>query len=393
MKLAIQILDIIYYSQLFREEAKKLRKYMDSQKIQYSKITANLLKVLPKRYQTILTRRYGLKGEKPETLESIGKDYKITRERVRQIEEAALRQLKNSEYFKTIGVVFDNFQTQINNRGGIRRESEILAELAGSSRNFAPVNFLLELCGRFEKIPESFNFHSFWMTDKSALAKAKTALQVLIDKLETKGVPRNEDEFQALGQSELASAIGEKIEEPALASYLSISKEIRRGPFGHVGLRHWPEINPRGIKDKAYLVLKRERKPLHFTAVAQLINKTNFPKIYLGAWRRKREGKEPGDLVSKKTNPQTVHNELIKDERFVLVGRGLYALKEWGYDRGIVKDVIKKVLVSSATPLDKEAIIAKVLAQRMVKANTVLCNLQDKNIFKRLDDGKYTIVG
>ena len=87
--------------------------------------------------------------------------------------------------------------------------------------------------------------------------------------------------------------------------------------------------------------------------------------------------------------PQTVHNELIKDPRFVLVGRGLYALKEWGYEEGQVKDVILKILKEARKPLPKEEILAGVLKQRMVKENTVLLNLNNKKYFLKTPEGKY----
>jgi DNA-directed RNA polymerase delta subunit len=121
------------------------------------------------------------------------------------------------------------------------------------------------------------------------------------------------------------------------------------------------------------LVFKKHGKPLHFTKVAELIDKFNY------------------NLPNKKTYSQTVHNELIKDSRFVLVGRGIYALKEWGYERGYVKDVIFQVLKSAQKPLDKEEILEKVLKQRIVKENTVLLNLSNKNYFLRTSKGNYTI--
>ncbi len=130
-------------------------------------------------------------------------------------------------------------------------------------------------------------------------------------------------------------------------------------------MKDWPEINPRNIKDKAYLVFKKEKRPLHFREVANLIG--------------------PDAL------PQTVHNELIKDQRFVLVGRGLYALKEWGYEEGDVKDVISKILRKVKKPLSKKEILSRVLKQRMVKENTVLINLQNRKHFIRKDDGRYQL--
>ena len=146
-----------------------------------------------------------------------------------------------------------------------------------------------------------------------------------------------------------------------------------RGPQGLYGLKDWPEVNPKGIKDKAYIVLKGEEMPLHFTQVAALINSSDF-------------------FSSNKTViHQTVHNELIKDPRFILVGRGLYALKEWGYEPGIVRDVIYREIKGSRKPLPKEEIIKKVLNQRKVQPSTILLNLQNKKYFAKTPKGLYTI--
>jgi hypothetical protein len=151
----------------------------------------------------------------------------------------------------------------------------------------------------------------------------------------------------------------------ALVSYLEVSKVIQSTPENMYGLRNWPEINPRGVKDRAYLVFRKEKKPLHFSEVANQI---------------------PGKALV-----QTVHNELIKDPRFVLVGRGLYALKEWGYQEGVVKDVISKILSDSKKPLTKEEVLDKVLKQRVVKESTVLLNLGNKKYFQKTPKGYYTV--
>ena len=146
-------------------------------------------------------------------------------------------------------------------------------------------------------------------------------------------------------------------------SYLEVSKKILQNSNGLYGLKDWPEINPRGVKDKAYLVFKKLGKPLHFNEVAKLIE---------------------GALS------QTVHNELIKDPRFILVGRGIYALKEWGYTPGQVKDVIFKILKEDG-PLTQSEILERVLKQRLVKESTILLNLNNKKHFLRDTQGRYQI--
>ena len=125
------------------------------------------------------------------------------------------------------------------------------------------------------------------------------------------------------------------------------------------------------MKDKAHLVLKKEKSPKHFAEIAKLINVAGFQ--------------------GKKANIQTVHNELIKDARFVLIGRGIYALSEWGYKPGTVKEVLVDILKKSSKPLSKSAILSRVMDARLVKENTVLLNLNNSKTFIKNKDGTYSL--
>lgn len=320
----------------------------------YSKICSDLLKNLSDRQKTVLSRRFSIgpkdKGE-GETLESIGKSFGVTRERVRQIENDAFSKIRPET--KRYQDVFQYFKQTLKGKGGISREDLLLSQLAGKEeRN--EVLFLLNLNQEFSRFSETPEFHPFWSLDKDALVSVKKIISGLQSELKKIGKPV---QLKDLKESK------EMGTEP-LSSYLEISKKIQRNSEGLWGLKDWPEINPRGIKNKAFLVFKKEQKPLHFTMVAQLIG------LAL---------------------PQTVHNELIKDPRFVLVGRGLYALKEWGYEEGAVKDIITKILKESKKPLSKEEILEKTLKQRIVKANTVLLNLSNRKNFSKTGEGLYTV--
>jgi len=154
-------------------------------------------------------------------------------------------------------------------------------------------------------------------------------------------------------------------------SYLEVSKKIQANQENQLGLVEWPEIKPKGVRDRALLAFKKHGKPLHFTEVAKMIDKLNF------------------NVPNKRTYPQTVHNELIKDTRFVLVGRGTYALADWGYTPGTIKEVIAKLLKDSNGPIHKDEIVDKVLAQRLVAKNTVLMNLNNKTYFDKDSNNKY----
>jgi hypothetical protein len=304
----------------------------------------NLLKDLPGRTEDVLTRRFGLSGEK-ETLEAIGRAYGVTRERVRQIEEDGLKRLRDRVESPEYQKIFQSFVDELKASGSLKREDVLLASFGGEKfKNH--VFFLLTLGKQFQRFSETENFQAFWALNDKVFDSAKRSLDSFVNDLQKKQQPL-------------------VLPKTVLASYVEISKTVLPGQNGCYGLKNWPEINPRGIKDKAFLVLKKEQKPLHFTQVATLIGN--------GALK------------------QTVHNELIKDERFVLVGRGLYALKEWGYQPGIVREVIANVLKTSKTPLDKDEVLGEVLNQRVVKPNTILLNLQNKKYFFKTPEGKYTV--
>jgi len=335
----------------------------------YQKICDALFKDLPqKRTRDIIRRRFALSSKtrsakeglyKKETLESIGKSYNITRERVRQIEEDGLKKLREKGEKPSQGV-FQVFVNEIKNQGGLKREDLLLEKLGGEK--FQPqVLFLLTLGKQFERFSETEDFYPFWTLNKSSLNSAQKVIDSFIKELKKKNHPLSLKDINFSDNNLNSNA----------SSYIEISKQILAGLEGLYGFSDWPEINPRGIKDKAFLVIKKENRPLHFTKVAELIEK--------------QEKEEKPCLV------KTVHNELIKDQRFVLVGRGLYALKDWGYEPGVVKDVIFDVLKKSEEPLSSKEIVDQVLSQRFVQKNTILLNLQNRKYFLRNSQGKYTI--
>ena len=55
-----------------------------------------LLEVLDPREKKIISQRFGLDGGEPKTLEDVGKDFGITRERIRQLQNIALAKLRRA---------------------------------------------------------------------------------------------------------------------------------------------------------------------------------------------------------------------------------------------------------------------------------------------------------
>lgn len=329
----------------------------------YRKISTSLLKSLPERTSDVLKRRFGLDSGEGETLEAIGQDYGITRERVRQIENEGFSQVKEKK--DKYSDVFKEFDKTLESVGGFKREDLLLSDL-GKEKYQNEASFLLNLKEDAEKVPESENFYSFWIKEDKEKKNVEKTAKLAAQDLNKKG------ELMSLDQ--LYSSLKGKIDvgKKGLQSSLEISKNIDKDAGGKYGLVNWVEVSPKGVKDKAYLVLKNEKNPLHFSDIASAIEKSPF-------------------LGGKSVHTATVHNELIKNSRFVLVGRGMYALREWGYEPGVVKDIIRKVLKEADKPLKKEEVLAKVSKQRLVKPNTVFLNLHDRKRFERDSEGRYTV--
>lgn len=347
-----------------------------------------------KRMREVLERRFGLRGGEPQTLEAIGQSYKITRERVRQIEADAMRRLgaaagQMDDFFRPI-------EAEMRARGEVIAEEDFFSRFA-PRRWYPHLRLVLTVAPHFHFVPESEEYHPHWAINPLAADKAQNIVKQTVARLSERGQPADKKtlyQFVSLDEETASNPDSATVAD----SYLGISRLIAVNPYGEYGLITWPTITPRGIKDKAHAVLAKAGKPLHFREVASAIDKVgwgNKPRISTSAATTRGWGKTnvAGVVLrgKKKAHPQTVHNELIKDGRFVLVGRGLYALREWGYEPGTVHEVLVSLLKSSSGPLDREEIVRLASEKRMVKPQTILLNLQDRNLFKRTEDGKYTL--
>lgn len=331
-----------------------------------------ILNKLPsRRMKDVVAKRFGLKGGSGLTLEAIGKEYKITRERVRQIEFDALKHLRKEENQVELKPLLKSVEEHLKNHGEVMAEHILLSGLS-AREHYPHLLLLLEVTKPFQSFPETENLHTRWTVDKNVSVLAEKVITSLVQELESAQNPVSKEKLLELASEQAKKILGQNASSEVLDSYLACSKKIRANPYGEFGLVSWSAINPRGIKDKAYAALARANKPLHFREVAKAIDGARWSL--------------------RKTHPQTVHNELIKDKRFVLVGRGLYALKEWGYEPGVVRDILVSVLKRAGKPLSREEVVNLVLEKRMVKAPTVFLNLQNKTLFKKTDEGKFTLV-
>lgn len=330
-------------------------------------VTKELLVELPDRSRKVLVDRFGLsQSNKSRTLDAIGQEYGITRERVRQIENHALALVRESEAYDRHEPAMEELSGAIAALGGVLTEDMLLNELATSASERTHIIFLLAVSPHFNDRNENSDFRARWHVDELLAEQIEEALRNLHAAIEP-ARPIPEEEFIQLFAKQLKSA-GVKVRyEEALPRWLFISKRIGKNPLGEWGRADSPHIRVKNTRDFAYLTLKRNGSPMHFTEVAKNI----------------------GKLFKRDTHPATTHNELIKDKRFVLVGRGLYALKEWGYEPGVVRDVIA-IILKREGPLTREEIIERVKRERYVKDATIGVNLQAP-FFARAKNGRYTL--
>ena len=332
-------------------------------------VTKRLISVLPDRSRDVLEGRFGLgKTKEKLTLEAIGTIYGITRERVRQIENHALTSISKSDLYSENNNVFGEMEDLIDFLGGIVSEEDLLSYISKNSEIQNHIHFLLVLGDSFKKKKEDFEFKHRWYVDSTLSGKVHDSIRK-INKNLSKDDLISEEEIVATFLGHLKDVADKYKKDEVIKRWLALSKKIDKNPLGEWGLSSSPNVTLKGMRDYAYLVIRQHGSPLHFSEVAKKIKK----------------------MFGKDAHVATCHNELIKDPRFVLVGRGLYALKEWGYSTGVVKDVVVGILKINNS-LSKNEIIDLVLKERYVKPNTVVVNLQDAKTFKRDSKGKYSLI-
>lgn len=318
----------------------------------------------PKRHQDIVKARFGLFGKEAKTLEEIGREHQITRERVRQIVNEFFKKIKEKKSTATFAQVLEIVEFTLGENSGIMDEERLLEALAGGNqleRN--AILFFLECLDEIGKL-EGDEFKKSYAHRNFNIDEWKNVKNRIREILEEEQRIHSHDELKRKHEEKFGL-----IEIAKLEHYLSVSSEISKNEFGKIGLSHWGEINPKVTWQRAYLVLEEVGEPLHFREIAKLIDKYKLGK--------------------RKAHPQTVHNELIKDSKFVLVGRGVYALAKWGYKKGTVKDVLEDILKKSGRPLGKNEILEKILKIRQVKKSTILINLN--NFFLKVEGDKYSV--
>lgn len=335
--------------------------------VQTEQLISDILGTIDReREREIVARRFGLFDRK-ETLEQIGELLGITRERVRQLEKSIVTRLKTAAEQQQLPQVGE-FETTVSDYlqtvGGVARVSDITSRLVANPTRIeqARISFLSQLCTGLLVIGEDDNYHnSVALKDDRDEKQIKSTVVSLIATIKQLGEPKD------IATIAKEAGIADEKEAEGLAS---TSKQLAT-LNNRWGLIKWPMVNPKNIRDKIYVILKEQGKHMHFNEIAEAIKDSDFKR--------------------KDVTTQAIHNELIKDKRFVLIGRGIYALKEWGYKKGTVADIISEVLREANEPLHRDEIVKRVLKSRFVKETTILLNLQGKSQFKRVAKATYEL--
>lgn len=342
-------------------------------KLNLTEVIEDIFMVLSEKEKEVVVRRFSLNNQERQTLESIGQRFSVTRERVRQIEKIALSKLKRTLSSTKLRFVPEIAEAVLRENGGLMLEEKLVAKVLDTIENTQEadwyiVRLALTISSSMKRLEKTNLFSASWHLDSISPQQIRELLKEAVATLRSnKDVMSNKEIFKTLELSDVSKAAG--LSGNFFEAALEMDQRIKQVEEGY-GLMSWRHINPKSIRDKAYIILKKEKKPLHFVDIAEKIDSYGFDH--------------------KKVTVQAVHNELIRYPQFVLVGRGLYALKEWGYQDGTVADIIE-ALLKKKSPMTKQEITKGVLKQRQVKKGTISLNLQKNPQFVRVGRAVYAL--
>jgi len=355
------------------------------------KILPALFKDLSPREEDILVCRYGLREDivsqkrSRQTLQAIGNQYHITRERVRQIEGFAVRKIKHSKAFKHELIALKNFILEaMKDCGGIVEERFFVKELVERCKVtletaekdilvlkqiFAFV--LASLMGdAVDSLRNRANFQRAWKLKEANMDLANATIDALTEMIKKEDEPIEEvDLLNKFKRTSFYQENKKKLSDKSIVACLHLSSGLDYNVFSEWGIASWGLISLKTVNDKIHYILKKTKKPLHFSEITNLINEKGAANFM--------------------AHGATVRNILTAENRYVLVGRGIYALGEWGAEEGTVSELIERILQRVDGPVSRDDIVDEVLTQRMVKRQTVLIALNDTDKFVKVGSDSY----
>ncbi len=336
---------------------------------QLRKHLEDFLLLLSEKERFVVQRRFNLDEKTRATLEEVGQHYQVTRERIRQIEGNALQKLRRNVENTSLHAINEKVLALLKEAGGVLREDFLLSKILKENSGFraSAIVLVVSLDKRFERLPNTIQYHPYICLREITADKIDALMkQSLLLLRKTKDTLSIQQILNLLKENNSESYLNSEL----LLSLYQIHKSFKLVGDNKVGLLEWSHINPRTLRDKIFYVLRQQGKPMHFMDISNQIIQQKFD--------------------GKRINLQAVHNELIRCEDFILIGRGIYALSEWGYSSGTVSDVIASIL-KEKSPLSQEEIIDEVFKRRQVKPITIILNLKNGKRFTRVGRKQYAL--
>lgn len=335
-------------------------------------VVSNLLLLLSDKEKEVIRRRFNLDNGRRDTLEDIGRDFSVTRERIRQIEKNALVKMRRNVFNTPLNALHDFVDDRVKKSGGLAREDVLVSELEALcmkpgvfDSSVAHLAFVLH--DGIHCTGNTINFYPYVRGGQVSDHSVKYVSSQLVNQLHKHGDVRGVDKLHTDLEPKLKDV---DFSVNTLKSLIDVDKRLTIVEDGLVGLMEWRHIHPRTLRDKILYVLRQHSTPMHFDAIAEKIKAAAFD--------------------NRTVNVQAVHNELIRHSQFILIGRGIYALAEWGYERGTVADVVRAIL-SEKGELSQDEIVDLVLEKRQVKRITILLALKNGAEFERVGRKRYRL--
>lgn len=331
----------------------------------------NILNSLSQREKDVIQRRVGLNGDR-ETLQNIGSSFSpaITRERVRQIEDSGIKKIGRIIKTTLLTQIQEKSKELLDLHGGVLSKDKLINAIVkelnlDTSVNAGILEVIVQSDFDIKKSKQKLGCKIYFFLPSIS----KSTIDVVY-KAGLKILKKKKDVMDQMALYEqVQKNVDENVQITFIDSVFDLFEDIVKGEESLIGLTKWKILNPKTLKDKAIYVMKKDKLPMHFIDISNKITQ------YLGE--------------TVKVN--TIHNELIRNNEFVLIGRGIYALKEWGFIPGTVLDVIVNVLEKNGEAMTTEEITKEVLKTRNVKQTTIYMNLQNKDIIQRVGRNYYQL--
>lgn len=256
--------------------------------------------VLSDRQRDILNRRLAIWAKYPETLESIAKDYGLSRERVRQIEKKARKKLFAASNIKTISPLLEELRGILRSFGGVCSINYIATELlkklkARRANTVTVIPLFLGLAGCRELS------EGLWALD----GITKDQIDAICERAESIIVEKGHLDLDELVDS-IATAFAET-EKSLIRAVVASSKKLVVAANGKVQLSE-RILASKSRVDYAKVVLRRLKRPAHYREITELIN----------------------EMLPEKNrySPKSIQVALGSSKDMVRVQVGTYALRE-----------------------------------------------------------------